>query len=215
MFSDTRRQVDIRRRETVFDGYFQVDRYTLTHELHDGGQSAEITREVFERGHVVALLAVDLDREELVLIEQFRPGALAAHWEPWLYECVAGVSEKGEQPEQVAARECVEETGLQPSRVEFICRYLTSPGACSETVHLYVAEVDTRAAGGVHGLVSEGEDIRVHVVKIDEAFARLRNGDIVNSKTIIALQWLMLHYEDLRSRWAIVDSSSSDPSART
>ena len=56
-------------------------------------------------------------------------------------------SEAGEEPEGVAVRECQEETGLATDRVELLCRYLTSPGACSETVHLFAGRVDASAAG--------------------------------------------------------------------
>ncbi len=195
------RRVDVLARETVFDGYFQVERYALRHELHDGGLSEPLHREVFERGHVAALLPVDPVAAEVVLIEQFRPGALAADWDPWLIECVAGIIEPGEQPLDVAVRECREETGLSVTRCQLISRYLTSPGACSETVHLYVGKVDASAAGGVFGLADEGEDIKVATMSVDDALALLGEGRIVNSKTIIALQWLALRRDTLASLW--------------
>ena len=195
-------EVQVECKETAFQGYFQVDRYTLKHPLHRGGSSGSLVREVFERGHVAALLPVDFKRQELVLIEQFRPGAHAAGWYPWLLECVAGVIEEGETAPAVARRECTEETGLDVARTEFVCRYLTSPGAGSETHHLYIGEVDTSAAGGVHGLASEGEDILVHRCSFDAAFALMANGEIVNSKTLIALQWLQLHGDRLQREWA-------------
>jgi ADP-ribose pyrophosphatase len=193
--------VEVDQCDPVFDGYFRVNRYTLRHKLHAGGISAPLVREVFERGHVAALLPIDLRREEVVLIEQFRPGAYAAGWPAWLIECVAGVIETDETPEGVARRECEEETGTIVGRMELICRYLTSPGACSETHHLYVGEVDSRSAKGVHGVVGEGEDILVHRCRFDDAFAQLADGAIVNSKTIIALQWLQMNLDDLRQRW--------------
>lgn len=195
------RRVDVIARETVFDGYFQVDRYALQHELHDGGLSEPLSREVFERGHVAALLPVDPVAAQVVLIEQFRPGALAADWDPWLIECVAGIIEPGEQPLDVAVRECREETGLTVSQCQPISRYLTSPGACSETVHLYAGKVDASEAGGVFGLADEGEDIKVVAMSIDEALALLSQGRIVNSKTIIALQWLALQRDSLSNLW--------------
>ena len=150
---------------------------------------------------MAALLPVDPWRREVVLIEQFRPGAMAAGWDPWLLECVAGIIEAGEEPGGVAVRECQEETGLATDRVELLCRYLTSPGACSETVHLFAGRVDASAAGGTHGLAIEGEDIRVQPFSIDEVLGRLRDGAIVNSKTIIALQWLEMHMDALIARW--------------
>ena len=74
----TSRKVDILERVTAFQGYFRVDRYRLRHETFDGGMSAEITREIFERGHAAAALPYDPVRDEVVLLEQFRVGAHAA-----------------------------------------------------------------------------------------------------------------------------------------
>ena len=195
------REVRVLEREAVFKGYFRVDRYRLRHSLHAGGMGPELLREVFERGHVAAVLPVDPLRERVILIEQFRPGAHAAGWEPWLLECVAGVLEPGETPEQLCEREAVEEAGLRITALEPIARFLTSPGACSETVALYSGRVDASGAGGLHGLAHEGEDIRVHDFSVAEAISLLDEGRIVNAKTVIALQWLALHWDTLRRQW--------------
>ena len=195
------RQVEVFESQTVFNGYFQVHRHRLTHSLYRGGQSAVLEREVFERGHVAAVLPLDPVLDEVVLIEQFRPGAMAAGWEPWLLECVAGVFEAGESAEELVRREAWEEAGLEVLDLVPVARFLTSPGACSETVHLYCGRVDAGRAGGIHGLAEEGEDIRVVRMSVDEAVAALDEGRIVNAKTIIALHWLARHRTDLYRRW--------------
>ena len=92
-------QVEVDEHQRIFDGYFKVDRYRLRHSLHAGGMSPALEREVLERGQVSAVLPVDPQRRRLVLIEQFRPGAYALGWHPWLLECVAGIIEPGEQAE--------------------------------------------------------------------------------------------------------------------
>ena len=186
---------------TAFDGYFRIDRYRLRHRLHGGGMSREVVREVFERGHVAGVLPVDPDRDRVVLIEQFRIGPYVAGWDPWLLEGVAGIIDPGESPEAVCRREAQEEAGCTISALVPIARYLSSPGAVSEVVNLYCGRTDSRGLGGVHGLEEEGEDIRVHVTPIDEALAMLNEGRIVNAKTIIALQWLALHYERVKGEW--------------
>ena len=112
--------VKVVERATPFQGYFRLDHYRLKHRLFEGGWSGEMSREVFERGHAVAVLPYDPDRDEVVLIEQFRPGAyaaLASEWfddgaSPWLVECVAGIIDKGENPDDVARRELIEEPGV-------------------------------------------------------------------------------------------------------
>ncbi len=195
------RTVTILQQQRLFDGYFKVDQYRLRHSLHLGGETDELQREMHERGHVVALLPVDTARDKLVLIEQFRLGAYAAGWDPWLLECVAGIIEPGETADEVAVRETREEAGCDVLDSRLVARFLTSPGATSETVALYVAHVDSRGLGGIHGLAHEGEDIKVHVLAIDDAMRLLDEGRIVNAKTIIALQWLRHNYRLIKNDW--------------
>lgn len=199
--SDADKKVDLIEKRTVFDGYFRIDRFRIRHSLHNGGMSEPLDREVFERGHVAAVLPVDPVRDEVVLIEQFRIGPFAAGWHPWLLEGVAGIIEDGESPEEVARRETLEEAGCEVTDLVPMMRYLSSPGACTETVELFCGRVDAGRAGGVHGLDEEGEDIRVVVYSLEAALALLEAGKIVNGKTIIALQWLALNYDRLKDRW--------------
>lgn len=199
--SKENRKVDLIDKRTVFDGYFQILRYRLRFSLHEGGMSEAVDREVFERGQVAAVLPVDPIRDLVVLIEQFRIGPYAVGWDPWLLEGVAGIIEKGESAEQVAKRETREEAGCEVADLVPIMRYLSSPGACTETVALFCGRVDASVAGGVHGLDEEHEDIKVAVYGIDEAIGMLNAGKIVNGKTIIALQWLALNYPQLKQRW--------------
>ena len=194
----TREDVEILDKQRVFSGYFGIDNYRLRHKLYGGGVSAELEREVFERGHVVAVLPLDIERERVVLIEQFRPGAYAAGLDPWLLECVAGIIEAGESVEQVARREVKEETGCDAGRTERIAQFMSSPGACSETVTLFWTAVDSKFAQGIHGIADEGEDIHVRVMPIADAWAAVEDGRIVNAKTIIALQWLALNIVTLK-----------------
>jgi ADP-ribose pyrophosphatase len=194
--------VQVVEKETVYSGYFRIDRYRLHYPLYEGGTSGEVLREVFERGQVAALLMVDPDRDAVVLIEQFRPGPFAAGDPPWLIETVAGVIEGDESPEQMAKREAMEEANCEVTDLFPIMRFFTSPGACTESVTLFCGRVDASNAGGVHGLDEEHEDIRVMVVSVDEALSLLDEGRIVNAKTIIALQWLAANYDSLKRRWS-------------
>ena len=89
--------------------------------------SPTLSREVFERGHIGAVLLYDIKKQCLVMIEQFRPGAYAAGWEAWVLECVAGVIEKDENPEQLVYRESIEETGCEISALIPIHQFLSSP----------------------------------------------------------------------------------------
>ena len=193
--------VEIIERAPVFQGYFRVDRYRLRHRLHAGGWSQPMSREIFERGHAVCVLPYDPVRDAVVLIEQFRVGAYAAGFAPWLIEIVAGIVDPGETAVDVAHREMREEAGLAIEALAPICRYLVSPGGTSESVTLFCGRVDAGTAGGIFGLDHEHEDIRVTRVPTDEALAWLHAGKIVNAAAIIALQWLALNREKILLKW--------------
>ena len=159
-------------------------------------------REVFERGQTVAVLPYDPLADAVVLIEQFRIGAYAAGLDPWLTEVVAGTIEAGEEAEDVARREVLEEAGCQVTALERIGTFLLSSGASSETTAMYCGRIDSRGVGGIHGLAHEGEDILVGVVPADEAIARVANGVISNGYAVIPLQWLALNRERLQKKWS-------------
>lgn len=197
----TSRHVELIGKATLFQGYFRVDRYTLRHETFAGGMSEEIAREVFERGHAAAALPYDPVRDEIVLLEQFRVGALAAGWEPWLIEVVAGIVEDGETPEDVARRETLEEAGLAAQTLEHAASILVSPGGTSETLELFCARVDSTDAGGIFGLDHEAEDIRAFVLPGSEVAALLASGKVKNATALIALQWFALNRDRLRTAW--------------
>jgi ADP-ribose pyrophosphatase len=194
-------EFEIIEKSTAYQGYFRIDRYRFRHRLFAGDWSGEIDREVFERGHAVGVLAYDPDRDAVILIEQFRIGAVAAGVPAWQSEVIAGIIDEGETPEAVAHREAKEEAGCTIRDLVPICRYLVSPGGASETVQLYCGRVDSTGIGGIHGLPEEHEDIRVEVVPFADARDRLLAAGFGNAPTIIALQWLILNRDALRGRW--------------
>ena len=197
----SRDDVEILEKQTVWKGRFQIDRYTLRHRLHGGGWSEPFVREVFERGHAAAVLPYDPMLDRVVLIEQFRPGAYAAGRHPWLVEIVAGMIDPGETAEAVVRREAWEEAHVELGEVEPIASCLVTPGACSESLDIFVGRTDAKNAGGVYGLKHEHEDIRVFTLATDEVAALLAGRKIENAVAIIALQWLLLNRMQLRNRW--------------
>lgn len=184
----------------LYQGFYRMDHYRVQHQCFEK-PPIEISRELMDRPDAVCVLLVDFQREETVLIEQFRVGALNEA-NPWLLELVAGLIDKDESPEEVGRREAEEEAGVKVGRMQSICRYLPSPGGSNERVHLFVGEVDAQTAEGVHGLDAEGEDIRVHRISFDAAFAMLDRGEFNNAAILIALQWFQLNKGVLRQQWA-------------
>ncbi|WP_445371418.1 NUDIX domain-containing protein [Methylomonas sp. HW2-6] len=186
---------------TVYHGFFRLEQYTLRHTLFNGGWSQPLTRELFRRGNCVAVLLYDPDRDEVVIIEQFRVGAILQPQRAWLLEIVAGAIEEGETAEEVAYREAREEAGCEILELIEIQQFFTTPGGASEWITLYCGRVDSSHVGGIHGLDEEDEDIRVSAIKFDEVFAMLERREIESGIPIIAIQWLYIHRDRLRARW--------------
>jgi len=196
-----RDDVDIVEKAEVYRGRFQVFRYRLRHRLHRGGWSDIVTREVFERGHAAAVLPYDPVRDEVVLIEQFRPGAYAGGGDPWLLEIVAGIIDAGESAETVAHREAREEANLVVEDLLPVAHCFMTPGACSESLQIFCGRTDAAGAGGVFGLPDEHEDIRVMALPFAEARRMLDALAFRNAITVIGMQWLALHRDRLRRDW--------------
>lgn len=197
-------EVEIVKKEAKYEGFFRMEKYALRHRLYNGGMSKTIERELFERGHAAAVLLYDPQRDAVVILEQFRIGALEVEGGPWLLEIVAGIIEPGESPEEVVRREAMEEAGCRIGELEFICEYLVSPGGTSERISLYCGQVDSAGAVGIHGLESENEDILVRPVAFDELWLWWQQGQINSASPIIALQWLARERGRLRETWVPV-----------
>ncbi len=177
--------------------FLKLKQYKLRHKLFAGGWSNVLTRELIARPTVASVLPYDPVLDKVILVEQFRMGAVASD-APWLLEVVAGMLEDGESVEALARREVQEEVGLAPLELKLIYNYWASPGMCDEIVALFYAKVDASDAGGIHGLAEENEDIKVHVLSSSEAFALIDAGRVNNALTLIALQWLQLQLLTLK-----------------
>lgn len=187
--------------EAAYQGYFSIRKLTLQYRSFSGGWVEPQVREVFERGDAVGVLPYDPVTDSLVLIEQFRPGAMRGNDSPWMLELIAGIVEDQESDEQVAHREAMEEAGCEISELVEIATVLPSAGACTEQVRLFCGRVAAAVVGGVHGLAEEGEDILVHRVPVADAFELLRHNRVPNGHTLISLLWLQNNIDALRERW--------------
>ena len=142
----------------VFDGHFKLRQLSLRHRLFKGGWGPVIQRELFDRGDAIAVLPIDMEREELILIEQFRPGALNRESSPWMLELIAGVIEEAEDDRAVAHREAEEEAQCRMDELQLIATFFPSAGACSEQIRCFVGRVVSAPDTGLFGLDSEHED---------------------------------------------------------
>ena len=195
------KKYEIVAREILYEGHFRAERWQVRHTTFRGGWSEIHGREIFDRGHAASVLPWDPRTDEVVLVEQFRPAAIPTAPSPWLLEAIAGAMKAGENPEEVARREAMEEAGLTLGELRHVMSFLPSCGAVTEELHVYVAPVDAASAGGIHGLQDEHEDMKVHVLPFAEVLAMTLDGRIVAGNTVVAVLWLALHREELRRQW--------------
>ncbi|HEV2228094.1 MAG TPA: NUDIX domain-containing protein [Steroidobacteraceae bacterium] len=182
-------QATIRGRTPLHEGFLRVYRYAFEVERHQGG-IRRLSWEVMERGDAVAALGHDPGRDEVVLANEFRPGALIAGEYPYRDNLVAGSIEGGETALEAAVREMQEEAGLVLSDPVLIhAGAYVSSGGTSEKISLVYGTVDTSAAGGVHGNAAEDEDILTVVVPAEIFIERVHSGDINDLKTLVAGYW--------------------------
>jgi ADP-ribose pyrophosphatase len=192
---------EILNRETLYEGFMRLARYSVVHRTFSGGWTAEFQREILERAPAAAVLPYDPILDQVILIEQFRAAAISNPQSPWLIEIVAGLCEPNEKPDEVALREAIEEAGCKILDLYPISEYFVSPGGSNELLTLYCGRVDATEAGGVHGVADENEDIRSFTVSLDEAYALVQEGQIKSSPAIISIQWLILNREWLKQLW--------------
>ncbi|MEI6707854.1 MAG: NUDIX domain-containing protein [Methylococcales bacterium] len=196
------KQFVIHKKEVAYAGFFRLEKYWLTHTLYNGGWSEEICRELFVRGRCVAVLLYDPHADKVVLIEQFRAGAILNPDKAWLIEIVAGAIEEGETAVEVAHREALEEAGCVIQELRVISEFYTTPGGAAERITLFCGKVDsTKIVEGVHGLAEEQEDILVRTVDFAEAYRMVESNEIDSAIPILAIQWLALNKHALQAQW--------------
>lgn len=194
-----RDDVELITRDTLYKGFFRLEALELRHRLFEGGWSATMRREVHNRHDAVGVLLYDPERDALILVEQFRAGAIDDPHSPWKLELVAGLVDKDETLENVARREAQEEAGCRVGQLTRLHTYYPSPGACNERVTLFCGLVDSQGVGGVHGVEDENEDIRVHVVSFPAAWQLLEQGRLDNAMCLIGMHWLAGQRASLRA----------------
>lgn len=195
--------VEIVEQKTVFQGFFRFDKLRLKTRTFAGGWSDTMSREVFVRGNAVGALLYDPNTDQLLMLEQFRPGCVYdPQQSPWQFELVAGMTEAGETNENVVHREAQEEAGCRVQHLEHLYTYWVSPGGMDEQIDLFLGIIDSQQIQeGIYGLEEENEDIRVELVSTDDAFKGLQDGRINNAMAIIGLQWLQLNHARLRQQY--------------
>lgn len=182
-------QAGIRHRTPLYEGFLKVYRYVFDVE-RQRGSTVQLTLEIMERGHAVAVLGHDPKRDEIVLVNEFRPGALVAGDYPYRDNLVAGVIDAGETAIEAGVREMEEEAGLTLHEPRLIHpgAYVSS-GGTSEKITLVYGQVDTSGGGGIYGVSTEREETLAVILSASAFIARVRQGEINDLKTLVAGYW--------------------------
>jgi nudix-type nucleoside diphosphatase (YffH/AdpP family) len=189
-------RVRIQRVETLADDWYVLRKYTFAYRRRDGAEQT-LSREAYDRGNGAVILLHDRARGTVILTRQFRlPAFVNGHPDGMLLEAPAGLLDD-DAPERAIRREAEEETGFRVGPVEPVFTAYMSPGSVTERLHFFTAgytSADRVGSGG--GAATEGEDIEVVEVSLDEALSMARRGEIVDGKTIMLLQHAALGRPD-------------------
>jgi nudix-type nucleoside diphosphatase (YffH/AdpP family) len=188
----SRRDVTVHSQERVFDGRYKIDEAVFSFDKASGpGRIEKATRLVFERGDSAAALLHDVERDVVIVSEQFR-FATHAKGPGYLIEMIAGSVEAGEAPDACIRRELMEEVGYRVGKLDLIGRFYASPGASSERIFLYYARVrpEDLVDPAASGVAADDEDVRRIELPRTEFLARLDEGAFEDAKLAVAGYWL-------------------------
>lgn len=184
-------KVEIVSDKTLSDNWYHLRNVTFDYTRSDG-ETVRMKREVYDRGNGATILLHDSKRDTIILVRQFRMPAHQNGHSGWLLETPAGLLD-GDNPADVIRREVMEETGYRIDAVKSLFRVFMSPGAVTEIIHFFAAEIDASIREGEGGgLDHEHEDIEVVEVKLDDAARMIETGEICDAKTIMLVQWALL-----------------------
>jgi nudix-type nucleoside diphosphatase (YffH/AdpP family) len=188
-------RVRIKSAETLYRGWSALKKVVLDYRRNDGRWESQ-TREIVDHGDGAAVLPYDPDRGTVLLVRQFRYAAFDSGHPELLLEACAGLRD-GDQPEECARREAEEELGYRPTAFRLLSNPYMSPGSLTERVALFTARytpADKVSGGG--GRADETEDIEIVEMALEDAYAATQDGRIIDAKTIILIQHLMLAERD-------------------
>ena len=187
-----RDRVRIHKVETLSDDWYVLKKTTFDLLRSDGTWQRQ-SRETYDRGNGATILLYNLAQRTVVLTRQFRFPAFVNGHPGLLVEAAAGLLDEASPEDRIKA-EVEEETGYHVDHVQKIFEAFMSPGSVTEKLYFFVAEYDrgSRITNG-GGNQTEGEDIEVIELPIDDAIKAIESGAIEDGKTIMLLQHAYIH----------------------
>ncbi|MEP7287246.1 MAG: NUDIX domain-containing protein [Chloroflexota bacterium] len=185
-------RIKIQKVETLSDDWYVLKKTTFEYQRRDGTWQLQ-NRETYDRGNGATILLYNRQQQTVILTRQFRFPAYVNNHSGILIEACAGLLDENE-PEAAIKKETEEETGYRVHDVKKVFEAFMSPGSVTEKLYFFVAEYpnELKATDG-GGLVSDGEDIDILEISLDEALHKIDSGEIMDGKTIMLLQYAKLH----------------------
>ena len=183
------------KRRLLSDKFFTLSEIDFDYQLKNG-EWVTNSWEVLERGNAAAALLYNSNERQIILVKQFRmPALINGHDTGFLLEVPAGMLENNDtSPETAMQRELLEETGYDIPKLTKVFDAYATPGSSTERFSCFVGaynkSMKTEKGGG---LDSENEDIEIIELDFDHAIDFIRNGQIVDAKTILLIQYLQIH----------------------
>ncbi|EKK5568396.1 NUDIX domain-containing protein [Morganella morganii] len=176
---------------TLSDNWYILKKYVVDY-LRRDGTCQRLEREVYDRGNGAVILLYNRQKNSVILIRQFRLPVYVNGHDGFLIEAAAGLLEEQDPVSRIKA-EAEEETGFRITDVEKVFEAFMSPGSVTEKLYFFIAEYqDNNRQSDGGGLPEEGEDVEVLEMPFPEALTAIRNGEIIDGKTIMLLQHLAL-----------------------
>ena len=186
-------KVKIKRIELLSDNWYKLNKITFEYQTPNGEWETQ-KREAYDRGNGATILLYNLEQKTVILTRQFRmPTYINGNDDGLLIETCAGLLDEN-NPEDCIRKETEEETGYQVSKVEKVFEAYMLPGSVTEILYFFVAKYDKSmkiSEGG--GLAEEQENIEVLELNFQTAYDMIKTGEIKDGKTIMLLQYAMIH----------------------
>ncbi|MDD2839581.1 MAG: NUDIX domain-containing protein [Rickettsiales bacterium] len=199
-------KIKILKKENCYTGFNSVNKYVFEFESFDKKNILTCEREILERKDSIAVVLYDNNKDKLLLIQQFRSGCYIKKNIKYPFEIVAGLIDKNDTIENTVIREVKEESGVEISKLLKICSFFPEINFSTREMHLFCGKFDSTKIKNYAGLKEENEDIKILLFSKEEVKNMLKNNEIINSHSLIALQWFFLNsnyieneFEDLKN----------------
>jgi len=183
--------IKILKSEVLSDNWYMLRKVTFEYQ-HKNGELKTHSRETYDRGNGATILLYNKQQQTVVLTRQFRlPTFVNGNESGMLIETCAGLLDL-DNAEDCIRRETEEETGYKIKDVRKIFEAYMSPGSVTEILYFYVAEYTKEMKESEGGGV-DSEDIEVLEYNFQQALKMMDTGEIKDGKTIMLLQYALIH----------------------